>query len=437
VTSALAPGAIARHRLYGIGTVRACIGETVRIFFPSIGQEKVVLADELGASAVASKAGRPPTIDVPPPPDGDFVGRRQLVECLRQGIPPTRNVSAWTVGFDDVRGRLGAAFDDAVRRRKGSAVVIEGPYGQGKSHVGRWARELALQRSVAVMEVDLDGAALSLTNPALLMARLLASIELPDGKGGALEPVGLGTLLREAGPRLAGVAPPALSHFAFFLQRWAAFEADEAAIEILERFLSGEIAAAHAQAALRSCLGAVHLILPTLRMNYGTRDDRLRARADQLSRILELAERCGARGVLVIIDELDHDRRGSHWKADKLRPALEMFAYLAQGGPFVTLFLATPGIVELDVGHSRRVQLPSLSLTELQQLFARAVGAYAAADAQLQLGSHLEELFGRTWDLYERGFRNLGWGPRFFVRAAIEACDVARARGVPVSEVTF
>jgi hypothetical protein len=336
VTSALAPGAIARHRLYGVGTVRACIGVTVRIFFPSIGQEKVVLAEELGALAVASKAGRPPTIDVPRPPDGDVVGRRQLVECLRQGIPPTRNVSAWTVGFDDVRGRLGAALDDAVRRRKGSAVVIEGPYGQGKSHVGRWARELALQRAVAVMEVDLDGAALSLTNPALLMARLLASIELPDGKGGALEPVGLGTVLREAGPRLAGVVPPGLSQFAFFLQRWAAFEADEAAIEILERFLSGEVATAHAQAALRSCLGALHLILPTLRMNYGTRDDRLRARVDQLLRILELAERCGTRGVLVIIDELDHDRRGSHWKADKLKPALEMFANLAQGGPFVT-----------------------------------------------------------------------------------------------------
>jgi hypothetical protein len=91
----------------------------------------------------------------------------------------------------------------------------------------------------------------------------------------------------------------------------------------------------------------------------------------------------------------------------------------------------------LDVGNSRRVQLPTLSLTELQQLFARAVGAYAAADAQLQLGSRLDELFGRTWDLYERSFRNLGWGPRFFVRAAIEACDVARAGGVPVSEVTF
>jgi hypothetical protein len=412
--------------------------DLVRVVFQSIDQEKVVLIAELELIHG--------TLLVPVAPKGPRSVKavsaaahesRKVIECLRQGVPPPNGLEAWTIGLDDVRQRLGAALADASGRRQGSSIVVEGPFGCGKSHVGRWARELALKRGLAVMQVDLDGAALSFSNPAVLTARLLASLELPDGRGGILQPPGLGTLLREAGSRLGGVAVKGIEEFAFFLKRWDAFDGNEEAIEVLESFLAGELAASTAQARLRTSLGEPALVVPALRMNYGSRRDRVGARVDQMLRLYQLAERCGTKGVLVIVDELDHDHGGGRWKTDSVQPGIDTFRSLGEKGPFVTLFLATPGIAELKGPRFRDVQLPVLNEQHLRIVFAKTIEAYVAAEPSVPRPGNLEPLFGQAWLLYVKQYKQKGWGPRFFVRVAVEACDLARSRGISVGDLQF
>lgn len=437
--TALQRGMPVRHRVYGPGIVQGKVGgDFARVFFPSIGQEKVVAAAELAISVEGPAV--PPAKRPPQPVKGLSEAAheaRKTIECLRQGIPPPNRLESWTVGLDEVRQKLGAALHDATETRRGSSIIVEGPFGCGKSHIGRWAREIALRRAIGVMQIDLDGMALSLSNAAVLTARLLASLELPDGNGRVLQPPGLGTLLRECGNRLRGVKVKGLEEFEFFMKRWEAFDADEEAVEILESFLAGELAAATAQSGLRASLGDHSLVVPALRMNYSTRQDRVVARVDQLLRLYRLAERCGTKGILIIVDELDHDHGGDHWRPDAVDPGIQTFRLLSERGPFVTLFLATPGIAELRGGGVREVRLPVLSQQQLRAIFARTIEAYVAAEPSVHPPGNLEALFGQAWVLYGKQYQARGWGPRFFVRAAIEACDLARTRGISVDELQF
>jgi hypothetical protein len=287
------------------------------------------------------------------------------------------------------------------------------------------------------MHVDLDGMALRLTNPAVLTARLLASFELADGHGGVHQPPGLGTLLRESGGRLRGIKVKGLDHFEFFLKRWEAFEGDEEAVEVLEGFLAGELAASAAQVRLRASLGDHTLVVPALRMNYGSRDDRVVARVDEILRLHQLAERCDSKGTLIIVDELDHDHGSGRWRPEAVRPGLETFRLLAEKGPFVTLFLATPGISELKGPRVREVRLPPFSDDQLRSVFAKTINAYCVAEPSLPPPGSLDRLFGQAWVLYAKQYQAKGWGPRFFVRAAVEACELARSRGIPVGDLEF
>lgn len=446
---ALQKGDRVRHRVYGEGIVEGLVsgGGIVRVYFESIAQAKPMTVDELvreptrlpGSSpilavppTIARVVGGPAGPSVPAPPVGS--GRERLtLECLRQGLPPAGRLEAWTVGLDDVRTRLGAAIEDASQRRRGSILVVEGDYGHGKSHVGRWAREIALKRNLAVMEIDLDGLSLSLTNPGQLLARLLASLELPDGKGSAQPTRGLGVLLQAAGARLGGVVPKDLSEFGFFLKRWEAWHADEDAVELLEQFLSGELSAAKAQREFRSRLADPGLIVPALRMNFGRQEERVHARASQMERLLRLAEQCGARGMLVVIDELDQDQGGRYWDAGRVRTGLGMFEQIS--GPLVTMLLAIPGISELKVGPLRNVRLPALGQQDLKLLVQRTVDLYRRVHPRWNPGDSFDRFFNNLWILYRSRFEKLGWGPRFFVRATVEACELSAARGTLLADL--
>lgn len=435
------------HRVYGDGIVEGVVtgGGIARVYFESIAQTKPMLVGELSLAA-PSRAGASPVATAPPTTarpapvidaGGGSGSERLTLECLRQGLPPVGKLEAWTVGLDDVRTKLGAAIEDASQRRRGSILVVEGDYGQGKSHVGRWAREIALKRNLAVMEIELDGQALSLTNPGQLLARLLASLELPDGKGGAQPSGGLGVLLQVAGARLRGVVPKELSEFSFFLKRWEDWHADEEAVELLEQFLSGELSAAKAQREFRSCFRDPGLVVPALRMSFGRQDERVRARTAQMERLLHLAELCGSRGTLVVIDELDHDRGGRFWDVARVRTGLSMFEQVAASTPLVTMLLATPGIPELKGARFRDVRLPALAQQDLKLLVQRTVDLYRRVHPQWTPGDGFDRFFSNLWVLYRSRFEKLGWGPRFFVRATVEACELSAAQGAAMSDLNL
>ena len=283
----------------------------------------------------------------------------------------------------------------------------------------------------------MDGAALSLTNPGPLLARLLGSLELPDGRGSARPSRGLAVLLQEAGAQLRGSVPDRLEEFAFFLRRWEAWQSDEEAVELLEAFLSGELSAARAQEEFRTRLHAPDLKVPPLRMNSGRSEDRAHARCEQLSRLLLLAEICGAQGALVIIDELDHDHGGRYWIQSKVLTGLAMFQETARAAPLVTMLLATPGIQEIKTPDARTVQLSRLDPKDLEQLVRRTVDLYRRVYPGWPHGGGFDRFFRNLWLLYEKRFEKLGWGPRFFVRAAIEACELSAEAEIQLGDVNL
>lgn len=430
------PGDRVRHALYGVGVVERVMsqGGVVRVYFESIGQAKAVGASEViaiephGDVAPSPVSERPttgrtrePAITQPP----ESWANRLTLECLRQGLPPAGRVEAWTVGLQDVRARLGAALNDASQHGRGSLIVVEGAYGCGKSHVARWAKECAIHRGLATMHVELDGRGLSLASPGPLVARLLQSIELPDGRGQPRPGQGLGLLLQVGAPGLKGAIPKDLSDFSFFLNRWEVWHTDDEAVELLELFLSGELSKAQAEAEFRSLLGDPSLAVPPLRMNYGSQHDRIQARIDQLRRLLRLAERCGASGALVVIDELDHEPTGRSGDLERMRLGLQMFKLLAKGSPVVTMLLATPGMTDLKKEAEREVRLPPLERAALKSLVEKTVNLYRTVYPAWRPGDNLDRFFNRLWVRYQKDFDRLGWGPRFFVRATVEACELS------------
>ncbi len=284
------------------------------------------------------------------------------------------------------------------------------------------------------MHAELDGQALTLRRDGIpLLGRLFASIRLePGGTDGAPYVPGLGSLLRKAPERLRREVPRELASFAGFLSYKDEWDGNEEAIELLERYLAGETRL-RLESELRDVLARPHLSLPSFRMQYGTVAERLNAQAEQLKRVVRLGMEVGARGALVVIDELDHDVKANVMERERILATLNAFIGLASETPIVFLLLAPSSAFTFSgVGH---VQLPSLRDDELEMVTARALQAYEEA-FPLSRPEGKDQLFPRLLDRFNASFRREGWGARFFVRATIEVCDLAAAGGTSLGNIS-
>jgi hypothetical protein len=79
----------------------------------------------------------------------------QVIESLRNGIPPTGLVSHFTVGRKEEVAELEALLDPATRG-VGPGHLIKANYGSGKTHLLRVIEEKALQRNYVVANVTVD-----------------------------------------------------------------------------------------------------------------------------------------------------------------------------------------------------------------------------------------------------------------------------------------
>ena len=467
-----------RHPRYGKGRVKALVdgGENAWVYFELIQLPRIVRVCELtpegpaptepmGAAAskspvpaetvtvpISRSPGVPPRpsltpasgLAAPVPPgeadDAQFqaveIRKRLTVECLRQGLPPQGNLADWTVGFRSVRNLIGRALAQAAGENgTGSVHIIAADYGQGKSHVGHWAQEVALSQRLMTMNAELDGASVTLTNGMTLAARLFASAVLPAAREGGIALVpGLGTILKQASRRLRGRVPSGLDLFNSFLAIAELWEANEEAVELLERYLSGDGKRADIEEDIHALLGIPRFYLPPLKTNWGRLEDRIKAQAQQIARVVRLGMEAGARGALIVLDEFDHElwySKSLSWRAQEF---LDRMCEIAERTPVVFLFL-TPRSASLEVSEATRLDLPQFDSGEFRQVFSQAVAAYREAFREHAVGAGEESLFQELYKKYKKGFRDQGWGPRFFVRAAIEACDRAAAQKVPLSEV--
>jgi hypothetical protein len=297
------------------------------------------------------------------------------------------------------------------------------------------ASELALERGLMAMHAELDGQALTLRRDGVpLLGRLFASIRLePGAVDGTQHAPGLGSLLRKAPERLRREVPHELASFATFLSCKDEWDGNEEAIELLERYLAGETRL-RLESELRELLARPHLSLPSFRMQYGSVGDRLNAQAKQLKRVIRLGAEVGARGALVVIDELDHDVKANVMERERILATLNAFIGLASEAPIVFLLLAPSAAFTFSgVGH---IRLPSLRDDEFEMVTMRALQAYEDAFPLSRLEGK-DRVFPRLLDRFNADFRREGWGARFFVRATIEACDLAAARGTSLGRIAI
>lgn len=423
-----------RHAAFGQGTVRAVIanGGIYRVYFEAIGGTELVSAESCApvsqqAAALPAQQARPIATSTgtgaPVHRPAGGTRERQTIECLRQGLPPPGQLRDWTVGQHKARSDLQAILQRAAQG-KGEVVFATAPYGQGKTHLGRLAVEFATELGMATMQVELDGKGRSLADGAKLTEEMFASLQLPltgSDRDGTVP--GLGTLLRRAAfPLASNGLPLGLEIFSEFLEfpsRW--IESDEV-IVTLERYLSGALNRTDAAGALRPFLGH-SIALPSLKMDWGRQEHRRQAQGDQILRIISLSKIAGASGTLIVLDELDQDYNGlDHPKKNKMLGELDR---VAKSGPVVVLLLART----LTVSNAREIPLDKvLSEADLATLVNKAIDTFALVYPHPGLAVGRPAFFQALNHRFDAEYANRGWGPRFFVRATIEACEGVRAR---------
>jgi hypothetical protein len=101
--------------------------------------------------------------------------------------------------------------------------------------------------------------------------------------------------------------------------------------------------------------------------------------------------------------------------------------------PVVVLLLAPPGLPRW--AGSRRLALPLLSGKELKEVTSSVVEAYRVVRPDVMVGDGVDRLFTRLLADFNSRFKDEGWGPRYFVRATVEACERAVQKQVPLKAV--
>jgi bacteriophage exclusion system BrxC/D-like protein len=432
-----APGEWVVSSEFGPGIVKTISGNGafVAVHFDAIGGVERVHASDLrrngvaGAllsaanGAVATVVGVAQSRAVTTPPPG-CDERRLGVECLRQGLPPPGRLASWTVGARTARAQV----DAAIRRAAGGAgttLLARAGYGKGKSHVGRLARELAAEARFATLHIELNGEAVTLRTGARWLSLLFSSLLLPQVRADEEARVaGLGELLRRAATK--GMAAGAdLAVFNRFLDSAAVWVDSEEAILVLEGYLSGDINAAESSRRFGDLI-RTPIRLPSLGVSSGIMEDRRKAQCEQLARIIRLAGHCGAAGSLVVIDELDHDLK---WEDGRCAALLRSLIRVVTGERMVVLLLAKDDS-ELEIDGAEELVIDPLEDGDMAAIVDKTCDTFAAAFPLPALSSGRAELVRALKKRYQKEYDPRGWGPRFFVRAAIEACEVVRARSL-------
>ena len=83
------------------------------------------------------------------------VRRRAILQALRQGTVPSGNLDVLAVGIDKFAPTVNEDLDAVI---SGGAVfkAVRGEYGSGKTFYARWLQQQAMQRGLAVAEVQIS-----------------------------------------------------------------------------------------------------------------------------------------------------------------------------------------------------------------------------------------------------------------------------------------
>ncbi|UCE19043.1 MAG: DUF2791 family P-loop domain-containing protein [Gemmatimonadota bacterium] len=108
------------------------------------------------------------------------VRQRRMIEAFRHGIVPHSDIEVFTFGRKAELQELEGCFD-TVNEQGGCPLIIEGPYGAGKTHFLDYVEALAVKRGYAVAKAALDQWEVAPTRPLRVYRELMASFRFRGG----------------------------------------------------------------------------------------------------------------------------------------------------------------------------------------------------------------------------------------------------------------
>ena len=408
-----------------------------------------VTAAESGQDSAADAS-----VPAPDPPSSALHGMPDAVVEARRGVLALRlgqilesDVRELSAGTESIEAEMEALVSRATNGRAGF-LLVEGAWGSGKTHLLTMLNAIAASKGMASCSVILDGAGLRLSDPAKLMAALLASLKYP----GEPAPQGIRERLalhrqarRRARLTLVEQAVRALP------EAPRSVLDDAEALEVLEDYFCLASSATAAKDKLM-ILGYGRVNLPS--MAARTVDDRP-ARFYQLLRSwTEFVVTTGAKGLVLTFDELDVEYASTkgEFKArrkEKERRAALLSALARSVGraasskaprlPLVVAFGSAPGSGEgaseddpvrdlkkhLDPAGLKLVSAPRPDLPQLLALGRRVTELYARAYPNWTARVSRNEMEKRLDELAREHLDGLSPVTRNFVRRALELLDVA------------
>jgi len=338
----------------------------------------------------------------PTPPAANSTSARGGVQALKLGQVREDQVAQLSVGTDHHEGAFTRALE-AAARLKPKKIMIEGAWGVGKTHLLTLLSALAVQRKFAVSSCILDGVSMTLKDPMGLIAGISSSIRLPD----EAVPVGFGSKLagikRSGMPELRGLAEQRTVQLVESIPSEALD--DPEVIATIEDYMSLALPASTAKRQLAD-LGYPRVQLPPLRAR--SVEDRAQRFCDLLGDWAALSVAAGARGLLVVLDEVDVDYAWAMYLSSSARARHDdtlgaLGAIGRRGVPLVIAFgsaSAGPDTEdEFDAVHD----------------VIRQVGGVDEHAQAVKLGTdHLVDLGGRVLRLYDQAYPGFAerLGPR-------------------------
>ena len=100
-----------------------------------------------------------------------------VVEAFRLGIVPYNAIETWTQGRDSELSKIRQWLDDWGQ----GTLIIEGPYGSGKSHFLQYLYSIAVKSGYAVSFTDLDPSEATAAFPKRVYRRIVQNLKAPIG----------------------------------------------------------------------------------------------------------------------------------------------------------------------------------------------------------------------------------------------------------------
>lgn len=364
---------------------------------------------------------------------------RRAVVALRLGQVLESHVGDLSVGLESQEAQLKSALARA-RGGKPAIVMVEGAWGGGKTHVLTVLIAEARRQGFASSAVVMDGAGVTLWEPMQLMEALMSALRFP----GELLSGGLANHLAAAvknnsqldqfwcfGTRILGPAFKQIPRLAF---------ENYEVLQTIEDYLSLSLPATAASAQLRQ-IEYRGIVLPTLRARNLA--DRAGKFCDLLYDWTKLCIGSGAKGLLVVFDELDveyastmgrqfEDRRNSRSAFLKALAALRK-----ENLPLVLAFAAAPAGSDAEVKDDaakdvarcvgefdERIVAPMPGDPELLSLSKKVLALYRSAypNAFNHLDGAGVDRIANVLVLWYKKRPNPV--PRYFIRSALEVMDV-------------